>query len=130
MVDWNVNLGHRTERANMLLTRLAEKYGQPIGRGLYRIVFKTSRGVLKFPTNEAGEMCNEGESARCHENYARGRYLEIGGFVCLMQEWVEPATMEEIRRVQTVPTWVDTIDCQQVGYTKNGSLKAYDFVHP
>lgn len=122
---------NRNQAAQRLLARLDRKYSH-IGSGLYRAVFKM-RGnrVLKIPLNEAGEFCNDGEASIIDRNCARGRWVEIEGFVCVIQEYVEDASLAAIRmRLGRIPDWVSGIDCAQVGFTRSGRLKAYDFVHP
>jgi hypothetical protein len=121
----------RNEAAERLLARLASKYAY-LSSGTYRAVFKL-RGdrVLKFPLNEAGVFCNDCEASILDETCARGKWLEIDGFVCVMQEYVEDASLADIRaRLGHIPDWVAGVDCAQVGFTRTGQLKAYDFVHP
>lgn len=121
----------RNQAAQRLLAKLAGKYGY-LASGLYRAVFKM-RGdrVLKVPLNEAGEFCNDGEGSVIDETCARGRWLEIDGFVCVIQEYVDDVSLSTIRaRLGHIPDWVTGVDCAQVGFTRSGHLKAYDFVHP
>jgi hypothetical protein len=110
---------------------MASKYGY-LSSGTYRAVFKM-RGdhVLKIPLNEAGEFCNDGEGSIIDETCARGKWLEIDGFVCVMQEYVEDASLSAIKaRLGRLPDWIAGVDSAQVGFTRSGQLKAYDFVHP
>jgi hypothetical protein len=121
----------RNQVAQRLFTTLASKYDY-LSSGLYRAVFKM-RGdrVLKIPLNEAGEFCNDGEGSIIHDTCARGKWLEIDGFVCVMQEYVEDASLSAIKaRFGRIPDWVAGVDSAQVGFTRSGQLKAYDFVHP
>jgi hypothetical protein len=110
---------------------LASKY-QYVGLGLYRIVFKVGTHMFKFPLNEGGEYCNDGEGSIRHANFARGRYIEWRGFICVMQETLRMPTNNEFAHINRSPKlgWVCGIDSQQVGYDLKGRLKAYDFVHP
>lgn len=119
------------QAAKRLLTRLASKYAY-LSSGNYRAVFKM-RGdrVLKVPLNEAGVFCNDCEASILDETCARGKWLEIDGLVCVMQEYVEDASFADIRaRLGRIPDWVAGVDCAQVGFNRAGQLKAYDFVHP
>jgi hypothetical protein len=111
--------------------RLYEKYDY-VGCGLYRAVFKMNGNhVLKFPLSESGEFCNDGEGSHIAPWLARGRWIQIDGLVCVVQEWVDDADLGTIKsRLGHVPDWVGGIDCAQVGFTRDGILKAYDFVHP
>jgi hypothetical protein len=121
----------RAAHAIRIIEDLSKRF-EPLGFGNYRIVFKL-RGdhVLKFPLNEAGEFCNDGEASWKDDYLAAGRYLELGGFVCVVQECVQDATFDVIREILgEVPDWVCSIDCGQVGFNRSGQLKAYDFVHP
>ena len=121
----------RNRAAKSLLARLASKYAY-VASGNYRAVFKL-RGdrVLKLPLNEAGVFCNDCEASILDKTCARGKWLEIEGLICVMQEYVEDATLSEIKaRIGYIPDWVAGVDCAQVGFTRAGQLKAYDFVHP
>lgn len=121
----------RNEEAFTLFKRLSEKYDF-LGCGTYRAVFKM-RGdlVLKIPLNEAGEFCNDGEGSIRGEELAKGRWLEIDGFICVIQERITEASLKDIKSVfGRIPDWVAAIDSSQVGFNKAGLLKAYDFVHP
>ncbi len=121
----------RNQAAKRLSARLASKYAY-LASGNYRAVFKL-RGdrVLKVPLNEAGVFCNDSEASILDETCARGKWLEIDGLVCVMQEYVEDATLADIRaRLGHIPDWVAAVDCAQVGFNRAGQLKAYDFVHP
>lgn len=122
---------NRNQIAKQLFARLASKYDY-LSSGTYRAVFKL-RGnrVLKMPLNEAGVFCNDGEASTLDETCARGKWLEIDGLVCVMQEYVEDASLANIRaRLGHIPDWVAGVDCAQVGFNRAGQLKAYDFVHP
>lgn len=114
-----------------MLDRAFAKY-RFLDQGTYRAVFRMNGDhVLKIPLNEAGVYCNDGEGSIKDEIYARGRWIELDGLVCVIQEYVEDASLREIRlKLGSIPDWVSGIDCAQVGFTKGGILKAYDFVHP
>lgn len=122
---------NRQRKARLLFARLVRKY-QFISFGTYRVVFKMNGDrVLKVPLNESGEFCNDGEGSIIHSTCATGRWIEIDGFVCVIQEYIEDAPFSVIKqRLGAVPDWVSGVDGGQVGFNKAGILKAYDFVHP
>ncbi len=115
-----------------VLAELLTKY-EYVGHGLYRVALRMKGGyILKFPLSEDGEFCNDGEGSWRHETFAKGRYVEYRGFVCVVQEPIEvlsPADIEA-RLGANLPDWTYSVDCCQVGFARDGSLKAYDFVHP
>ena len=121
----------RNEAATVSITALATKY-KILGSGLWRIVFLMDENrVLKFPTSDGGEMCNDGEASISHENYAEGQHLNHDGFICVIQEYVKPLSIVSLKQIYgKIPDWCYGIDCVQVGLNRNGELKAYDFVHP
>lgn len=106
-------------------------YGPEIGAGLYRRVFLESpTHVIKVPRNEWGDYCNEGEAqaAPTDARYARCEmFAHAQTGVCLLR-------MERVVRFPTrrddLPGWTHSIDCQQVGWTADGRLVAYDWVYP
>lgn len=98
-----------------------------LGYGRNRLVLKLSSGknVIKIPLNEEGVS----------DNYRENRYAKVNGWLdhsqkarcrmfgyCLVMEYVEP-TYE----FEGLPNWTGAVDCQQVGYTSDGRLVAYDF---
>ncbi len=121
----------RNKEAIALFDRLAGKY-EYVGSGTYRAVFKL-RGdfVLKIPLNEGGEYCNDGEGSFRAKELAKGRWLNVDGFICVIQERIAEASLRDIKTVfGRIPEWVAAIDSSQVGFNKMGQLKAFDFVHP
>lgn len=121
----------RDMRAQIAVSDLAKRY--PIlGHGLYRAAFKIGKHVFKFPLNEGGEYCNDGEGSIRHPWFAKGRYISFRGFICVMQEFVEPCSGDELWKLRRLPEydWFGCIDGEQVGFARNGAIKAYDFVHP
>lgn len=113
------------------LTWARRKYGRQIGAGLYRHVFGESPAyVVKVPRDEWGEFCNEGEA----------REAPTAAIFARCKAFKHPRTgvvllrMERIVRFPTartkLPDWTDGIDCQQVGWTADGRLVAYDWVYP
>lgn len=121
----------RYDIALAAIHRLNEKYDY-VGCGIYRAVFKMNGNfVLKFPLSEAGEFCNDGEGSTSAPWLAKGRWIQIDDLVCVVQEWVEDASLSAIKsRLGHIPDWVASVDSAQVGFTRDGVLKAYDFVHP
>lgn len=113
------------------LTWARRKYGREIGAGLYRHVFGESPTyVVKVPRDEWGEFCNAGEA----------REAPTAAIFARCKAFKHPRTgvvllrMERIVRFPTartkLPDWTDGIDCQQVGWTADGRLVAYDWVYP
>lgn len=121
--DWdNENLNARAE---VVLARLIEKYGEPeCGRN--RAVFLSKNYVLKFPLNDGGVGDNDWEGSVSADHLAVGRWIQIDGFVCVMQERLTHIPPEEFS-YDNLPDWVGFIDGGQVGYDRQGRLKAYDF---
>lgn len=118
---------HRTKEANLLLARLTEKYGKS-RIGTTRSCFFSKHFVLKFPINDRGEFCNDWEGSVSADYLAKGRWLEIEGFICVMQERLVEADWKD-KTYADFPDWVGSIDCGQVGYDSKGNLKAFDFAH-
>lgn len=125
-----------TANAERILVKLAKRFGTP-NCGRNRAVFHLKNNVLKFPLNPAGESDNDWEASCSSEHYAKGRHFNIDGFICVVQEKLTPIELafpdDELGRAQfldclnNLPTWTHYIDNQQVGYSKKGELKAYDF---
>lgn len=118
-----------TKTWNDLRIILTKKYGEPIGSGNTRLVFKTKKGVLKidYPVTMG---CNETEYDAV---YLTGKYIPLPrmrliflyGFALLFMEWVEPLKKVNLKNL---PDWVGHIDCQQVGYTRDNRLVPYDII--
>ena len=113
-------------RAKQVIRRLIRKYGRPIDYGRNRLVFANARIVLKFPRGAAGEADNCWEGSCQGPTKARGKRIILDGFICVMQERLQ-RIYSDVPRPQTLPSWVDSVDCQQVGYDRQGRLRAYDF---
>lgn len=108
------------------------KYGAEIGAGLYRRVFADGDAyVVKVPRDEAGEYCNEGEACEAPNDLRLARctlFTRYGVQLLRMERIVRfPRTAREFTRL---PDWTSAIDCQQVGWTADGRLVAYDWVYP
>lgn len=112
-----------------LLRELGKKY--PLILGRTRIVALTTDYALKIPVNGEGFIANANE-AQAYENYRDGvKYAlpmaktsidEENGITFARAELVE--IYRGSRR--DLPSWVDWIDCAQVGHTREGVLVAYD----
>lgn len=109
------------------------KYGRQIGAGLYRRVFRESiTHVIKVPRDGWGEFCNDGEAreAPTSDVFARCmtfRHPRTGVLLLRMERIVRFPTP---RQRLTLPDWTTCVDCQQVGWTADGRLVAYDWVYP
>lgn len=108
------------------LRTLAEELGMPFASGRNRTVFRSKCGewVYKLPHNASGEMDNEYEAhlweVECE--YSPECYLdEVEGVTVLKMEYVTP-----VSNCKGLPDWVNWVDCQQVGYTREGKLVAFD----
>nr|DAF93523.1 MAG TPA: hypothetical protein [Myoviridae sp. ctshb19] len=119
----NAELSVKAEQAMQVLAR---KYGRPMDSGRNRIVFSTGRFVLKFPRSLNGEADNNHEGCVQGPTKARSRCIEFMGFACVMQERLQ-RIYQDVKRPKELPKWTDSVDCMQVGYDRQGRLKAYDY---
>lgn len=108
-----------------LVRRYRRAYGSPF-RGSTRITFRNGDSVYKIPLNGWGVKGNYRELCLSTANphrFARAWTHEItpGGLLVLAMEYLLPA--------QGLPRggWWESIDSCQVGWSKDGLLKAYDF---
>lgn len=102
-----------------------KKFGQPVGCGRHRIVFRDGDTVVKFPTQESGAFANEHEANTNNELCAKAWIDEE-----LTKEFGQPVLrMEYVTHVgwSKKPDWTWSVDCGQVGRTKDGRLVAYDW---
>lgn len=113
-------------RADVVIARLVAKYGHPLDFGRNRVVFANDRIVVKFPRNCNGEADNCWEGSCRGPTKARGKRIELDGFICVMQERVQ-RIYADVPRPDVLPKWADFIDCLQVGFDRQGRLRAYDF---
>lgn len=124
-----------TERAAQdLINFLVSKYGNPIGCGTTRMVFESKNNVIKVPINDAGISSNDWEGSCSNEIYAKTKGIWLdNGLVIVVQEKLDLDFKFEKNNIIKdgssfkYPDWVNGIDCQQVGFDKNGNLKAYDY---
>jgi len=103
-----------------------------LGEGRTRRVYLAHSGkyVVKYPLNSTGEHANWQEAKDYKkggflekENLARCRLATLRGKEVLIMEKVEPTNKFN----KEGNSWVDYIDCQQVGYNRKGKLVAYDW---
>lgn len=100
------------------------KCGDPIGAGRNRITFLHPEGiyVFKVPHNLLGRHDNEHEACIRGDKFAKCSRFYIRCIAILRMEFVV-----DIGYHEWYPKWVDRIDGQQVGWTRDGRLVAYDF---
>jgi hypothetical protein len=104
-----------------------------VGEGRQRTAYltRTNKYVIKVPTDGYGELANSIEATDYRENRFFGKeklgrcrtfFSKKLEKVCLIMEFITPALNRE-----ELPDWTSYIDCGQVGYNKDGILKAYDW---
>jgi len=101
-------------------------FGNPIGIGRHRIVFLCEDHVVKIPHWEEGEAANFSEirqqgNPNLAKSWIHQELTQRFGVCISCMEWVS----QELPN--TLPPWVNSIDCCQVGLTVDGRLVAYDF---
>lgn len=100
-----------------------------LGVGRSRATFRLDdTHVIKVPHNPDGVDANEREALHyllgCpHTPLAPCHLAEVLGWEVLVMEQVLP---ELHLAKDSSPFWVKFVDCQQVGYRRNGELVAYD----
>lgn len=105
-----------------------------------RIAFLFEKHVVKIPRCQDGLFDNDWEgSVRNNEEslghpyyvqYPRTRLFYWKDVPILFMERVEPVNWKE--KLKSIgdfefPDWVNSVDCGQVGYTRDGRLVAYDY---
>ena len=120
------------EKGN-LIRKFAKSIGlKYIGSGKDRHVFKNpyTHSVVKIPANINGINANECEYRYYHGDrdprYARCSLELLDGVPIIHMEAVREISYIDGEH-KTLPAWTDWVDCQQVGYTKDGRLVAYDY---
>lgn len=115
------------EKSVKAIQKFTSLYGTPsIGRT--RAVFDTNDGfVIKVPYVDEGFYANHAEvvTSDTEDAYipiAECRHDEKEGVSVLIMEKVSIARVD----YKNMPDWVYSVDCGQVGYTKDGRLVAYD----
>lgn len=120
----------RNKIANNIILNLKNNY-EVLGIGRNRIVFKLKSGnyVLKFPLSNNGETDNDWEGSVCIDNedneeiqYPRTKWILYKGFVCVVMDMIK-----QKEELSNLPDWVDSVDCQQVGFNRKNRLVAFDF---
>lgn len=114
---------------DVLMTRLREKYGEPIGEGRHRITFESERVVIKMPKNIGACWASQTEYNRykrkdpSESSYlAHCRLLWMYGVPVIIM--VKLDTKLDYR---TKPQWSWEYDAGQIGRDRKGNLKAYDY---
>ncbi len=109
---------------------MCSKYGLP-SLGTSRVSYTSKSVVFKVPISQDGFKYNDYELSLCgfHDCVlARTKMVFPLGIEVLVMEYVERADRQEIsNRLGHIPDWIDCIDMEQVGFTKSGILKAYDY---
>lgn len=112
---------------------MLEKYGMP-ECGTSRATYSANTVVFKVPLNPDGFFHNDAEysliSTGCIEEdqLAKTKIHAIEDIPVLAMEKVIPASFGDIKaRIGHVPDWVYAVDMAQVGFSKSGQLKAYDY---
>lgn len=121
-----------------VITALHDRYAGrclQVFMGRNRNVFDMGNYVVKIPKNLDGFADNDWEGSISNANddpeeirYARTRMVEVSEVPVVFMERVEHAsTAETIARLGFEPDWVGSVDCGQVGFTRDGRLVAYDY---
>jgi len=114
-----------------LIDQVLQKYRKKytlIGEGRHRAVFeKDENWVIKVPMDEYGLNDQYHERNTYQKEKDSGLYAACyiehdDDLPLLIMERVNPVT-----DYKNLPKWTYHIDCQQVGYTSDGRLVAYDF---
>lgn len=105
--------------------------------GRNRNVFDFGAYVVKLPKNGDGCADNDWEGSLSNGEslgdmreiqYARTRMAYWRGVPVVFMEKVEHARPAEIvARLGYEPDWTMSVDCGQVGFTRDGRLVAYDY---
>lgn len=115
------------EKSVKAIQKFTSLYGTPsIGRT--RAVFDTQDGfVIKVPYVDEGFYANHSEVVTSNTDDA---YIPIAKCEHDEKEGVSVLVMEKVAIARAdyknMPDWVYSVDCGQVGYTKDGRLVAYD----
>lgn len=99
-------------------------YGDPYAIGRHRTIFRDGDWVIKVPTLESGIRACLEELHTQGNGFAKTTQDELGkkaGIPVVRMEFVTHRGWSE------KPDWTWSIDCGQVGYTKDGRLVAYDW---
>lgn len=121
---------------NSLLHRYSAKYPMEVGRN--RAVFLAGNYVIKIPLTDDGFVDNDWEgsisnSKQCYNHpdwiqYPRTRLVCYNEIPIVLAQKVRHVWEDEIKeRLGFIPDWIYSVDCGQVGFTKNNRLVAYDY---
>lgn len=109
------------------------KYGLP-HLGTSRVTYVSKSTVFKVPISPDGFRYNDAEASLVStdfvdaENLANTKLRFFQDIPVLVMENIDPADIQEIKSYfGKIPDWVYAIDMAQVGFSKNGTLKAYDY---
>lgn len=108
------------------IINLLESRGfEHVGEGRHRIGFRRRNIVIKVPKTGIAEFqnFNEAKLSYDNDNFARCKSIELYGVVCCVMEYLIPIDENAV----DLPDWVNWVDCKQVGFSRKGNLKAYDF---
>lgn len=102
-----------------------------LGEGRNRAVYllPSGKNVIKIPLNDDGINDNLTEEYRYRFQrktwYPLARCRLLNGSHNLIMEYVEfPNSYCELREIHS---WIDFVDCWQVGYNRAGKVVAYDY---
>ena len=120
------------------ITALFRRYvakGRPLELGRTRCAFIYPTFVVKFPITIEGIRDNDWEGSVSNADddpeeirLARTRLVLWGSFPIVLMERVEWASYREIEaKLGHVPDWVGSVDCGQVGFSRDGRLLAFDY---
>lgn len=117
--------------AYKLSKRLQKKYHN-VELGRNRIVFISKFCVFKIPTCNNGCIDNDWESSLSNADiidqeeiyYANTRSIIIDDLLCCVMQKVTPWQYENWNEM---PDWINSVDGGQVGYSRKGTLMAFDF---
>jgi hypothetical protein len=128
-------INNTQKRTNMdgkhLIYRFTLRFGFPIGETKNRMVFANKRNVFKLPMNVYGWSDNAMECYKFKQawrlqdkkcNLARCRIIDITEVPILIMQRLYP-----IPEDMKLPDWVDFIDSQQVGLSRDGRILAFDY---
>lgn len=101
-------------------------YGDPCAISRHRTVFRDGDWVIKVPTRESGILACQEELRTQGDGFAKTTRDELGKEVGVPVVRMEFVTH---RGWSKDPDWTWSIDCGQVGHTKDGRLVAYDWEH-
>ena len=101
-----------------------------------RVVFILPTYVIKVPLNDSGIRVNVFEYSFQGNNtmYARTRQMWYRDIIPVnFQEYVTPLSFEQVEKYGLSTgvdiSWVDSVDCWQVGLNKSNKLVSYDAFH-